>query len=74
MVRPLVDANPPAPVESIPPENVEVELLPRMVVVAVPPTPMELITANPNETVEVAVVEVAENVRKAGFALSTSLN
>ena len=60
--------------ENIPPENVDVELLPRIVVVAVPPTPIELIAASPKEIVEVAVVEVAENVRKAGFTLSTSLN
>ena len=74
MVRPLVEASPPAPVENIPPENVDVELLPRIVVVAVPPTPIELIAASPKEIVEVAVVEVAENVRKFGFTLSTSLN
>ena len=74
MVRPLEEASPPAPVENIPPENVDVELLPRIVVVAVPPTPIELIAASPKEIVEVAVVEVAENVRKFGFTLSTSLN
>ena len=40
MVRPLVEESPPAPVEAIPPANVDVALLPTMVVVAVPPMVM----------------------------------
>lgn len=74
IVRPLVEASPPAPVESIPPAKVEVELFPRIVVVAVPPTPTEFVTASPKATEEVAVVEVAENVRKEGLTESTTLN
>jgi hypothetical protein len=35
---------------------------------------MELMTASPNEMVEVAVVEVAEKVRKSGVTSSISLN
>jgi len=37
IVTPLVDEIPPAPDDAIPPANVEVALLPTMVVVAVPP-------------------------------------
>ena len=38
IVRPLVEDNPPALVEAIPPAKVDVPLFPTIVVVAVPPT------------------------------------
>lgn len=61
------------PVVLIPPEKVEVEVLPRIVVVAVPPTPKER-ASSPKETVEEAVVLVAEIVEKMGLAELESAN
>ena len=64
------------PVENNPPANVEVELLPKMVVVAVPPTPRlpRPVMSMPKEKVEDAVVEVAARERNVGVTSSTSLN
>jgi hypothetical protein len=75
MVSPLVEERPPAPVESIPPAKVEVELLPRIVVVAVPPIPRlpSPVMPTPKEKVEVAVVEVDVRERKVGVTESMIL-